>query len=235
MIYAIPHGETKRQPPTPGASGSCPFCGSGVIAKCGRVNAWHWAHECREDCDPWHDGETEWHRRWKRRFPKESTEKTLVWGDVRHIADLWLPNSIVVEFQHSPLTVEEIREREAFYGRMVWIFDVSDCRERFHFRRRDGYVTFRWKHPRKHIAFCRRVVYLDFGLRRLFRLMKVSEETPCGGWGRGVDVNSWVRDAAHGWLTFPEYGNPIQFTNPRPPGASRTNPSTKREGRGFLR
>jgi hypothetical protein len=41
----------------------------------------------------------------------------------RHIADVKAPHGLVVEFQHSPLSLEEISAREKFYGNMIWIVD----------------------------------------------------------------------------------------------------------------
>ena len=41
----------------------CQFCGKIVIPKCGQVKIHHWAHKTKENCDPWWENETEWHRR----------------------------------------------------------------------------------------------------------------------------------------------------------------------------
>lgn len=52
----------------------CPLCKKDVIAKCGNIKVWHWAHKNNKDCDSWSDGETEWHLNWKSNFPKECQE-----------------------------------------------------------------------------------------------------------------------------------------------------------------
>jgi hypothetical protein len=31
-------------------------------ARCGQIVTWHWAHLAREDCDPWAEPDTVWHR-----------------------------------------------------------------------------------------------------------------------------------------------------------------------------
>lgn len=96
-----------------------------MIAKCGRVKVWHWSHKGRPPCDPWWESETEWHRSWKSKFPIERQEHVAfdpATGE-KHIADVKTPRGLVIEFQHSPISPEEIRTREAFYEEMIWIVD----------------------------------------------------------------------------------------------------------------
>jgi hypothetical protein len=95
-----------------------------MISKCGEVRVWHWAHQGRRTCDPWWENETEWHRNWKDRFPKEWQE--VVQQDrngERHIADVKTDRGRVLEFQRSHLNPEERRSREAFYENLIWIVD----------------------------------------------------------------------------------------------------------------
>lgn len=116
-MYAINDGQ--RVAATPGLRALCPCCTSTVIAKCGEFKEWHWAHESLSDCDPWTEAETDWHIEWKSRFPESNRE--VVIGP--HRADVRTDTGWVVEFQHSEISVAEIREREAFYGRMCWVLD----------------------------------------------------------------------------------------------------------------
>ncbi len=152
-----------RQTATPKAQGACPVCGGDVLAKCGTTNVWHWAHRAA-DCDPWSEPETEWHREWKSNFPPECQE--VVIGN--HRADVCV-GGVVVEFQHSPISAEEIREREAFYGNMMWVVDASafglnlDLRRKLGTALSDTYRTFRWKWPRRSWGAAFRPLYLDFG------------------------------------------------------------------------
>ena len=81
----------------PGLEGICQGCQSPMIPKCGTLRAWHWAHKSKRRCDP-PDGEF-------------------------HIADVKLPDSRVLEFQHSPISEVERRSREVFYRSMIWIVD----------------------------------------------------------------------------------------------------------------
>ncbi|WP_285960555.1 competence protein CoiA [Pseudomonas tohonis] len=124
MEFALVNGA--RTLPTPGAQGECQACGAPMIAKCGEQLSWHWAHKGRRRCDPWWENEGEWHRTWKKHFPQDCHE--VVRHDStgeRHIADVQLPSGLVVELQHSPMPLDEMRSREAFYGDMVWIVDAE--------------------------------------------------------------------------------------------------------------
>src|SRR5262249_40527523 len=115
-------GEERREAQR-GLSAVCPVCGAPVIAKCGNIRIWHWAHRGRLACDPWWE-ETDWHRGWKGEFPEH-------WQEVihrsesgeKHIADVKTESGIVLEFQHSPLRPEERDAREDFYRTMAWVVD----------------------------------------------------------------------------------------------------------------
>lgn len=124
MEFALVEGERRR--PEPGLKGDCQFCGQVMVAKCGEVILWHWAHKGRKQCDPWWENEGEWHRAWKALFPSECHEQVRFdsTGE-KHIADVLLPSGLVIELQHSPMPLEEMRSREAFYDRMVWIVDAK--------------------------------------------------------------------------------------------------------------
>ena len=122
MRYALV-GET-RQEAKPGLSGVCPGCGKPMVAKCGEIRIWHWAHPQRSHCDPWWEGETEWHRNWKDRFPADWQEIVhRAENGEHHIADVRTDRGWVLEFQHSYIKPEERRSREAFYPQLVWIVD----------------------------------------------------------------------------------------------------------------
>ena len=95
-----------------------------MIAKCGDLRIWHWAHRGVRVCDSWWESETEWHRAWKNEFPLHWQEviHTAPNGE-KHVADVKTKGGTVIECQHSFLTAEERVSREAFYRKMVWIVD----------------------------------------------------------------------------------------------------------------
>src|SRR5262245_34768192 len=122
MKYAVVGGE--RREAKPGLSGKCPDCAGVVIAKCGEVRDWHWAHWKKRDCDRWSEPETEWHRAWKNHFPEN-------WQEISHPsengethrADVKTDRGVVLEFQHSFLRPDERESRENFYPKLVWVVD----------------------------------------------------------------------------------------------------------------
>lgn len=122
MKCALVNGQ--RQEALPNLSGECPACFHAMVAKCGEVRIWHWAHKGHRRCDPWWENETEWHRAWKNQFPAD-------WQEIvhpteegeRHIADVKTHDGWVIEFQHSNIRPDERRSREAFYQSLIWVVD----------------------------------------------------------------------------------------------------------------
>lgn len=125
MKFALINGDKKEA--QTGLQGICINCHSEMVAKCGSVNIWHWAHKSKLSCDLWWENETPWHREWKNQFPKEYQEISHVdpATEERHIADIKTTRGFVVEFQHSAIDLVEVKSREAFYKNMVWIVDAT--------------------------------------------------------------------------------------------------------------
>lgn len=122
MKYALV--DKQRIEPQPGLSGICPGCEQPMIAKCGEVKIWHWAHLGKRVCDPWWENETEWHRNWKGYFPVDWQEVVhYAESGEKHIADVNTDQDWVIEFQHSHLKPEERRARDEFYKNLVWVVD----------------------------------------------------------------------------------------------------------------
>jgi competence protein CoiA len=169
MIYATSFD--KKCAAQPGGQAFCPECGKPVIAKCGEINIWHWAHVAKSDCDIWSEGETDWHLGWKNNFPIDCAEKIVSKNGITHRADVMTKAGWVIEFQYSPLNPEEIRERESFYGNMCWVFNAIEpyLNDRLYFWHTVSMGDrFRWKHPNKSIFYPERRIYLDIGDGRLF-------------------------------------------------------------------
>ena len=121
MRFALSNNE--RIEPTKGAKGLCPCCGSELVAKCGEIKVHHWSHKKKCD-DHWWENETEWHRNWKNKFPKEWQE--IIQRDEsgeKHIADVKTGSGWTIEFQHSPISKEERDSRDYFYNKLIWIVD----------------------------------------------------------------------------------------------------------------
>ena len=123
-----------------GELGHCPFCNNQMRAYCGPLKVHHWKHISLELCDTWHEPETDWHREWKNYFDHESQEvikKDPLTGE-KHIADVYLHRiDLVIEFQHSPITLSKLAAREDFYKKMIWVVDAEPHLDKIKLREND--------------------------------------------------------------------------------------------------
>lgn len=111
------------------------------------------------------------------------TEVVLSSNSTRHIADIRTDNDVVIELQHSPISPEVNRAREAFYGeRMLWLVDASQFQHNFTVY--SGYLyslggrvppatpqtvqRFMWKWARKGWFGAARNIFFDFGGRYVY-------------------------------------------------------------------
>lgn len=194
MFYARNEKGLRVRPIFSGQRAICGSCGEPVIGKCGEIVPWHWSHLSGSDCDAWAEPITVWHEGWQNILEYEegaNIEVPIEKDGCVHRADAVLKNGTIIELQHSTISPAAIREREYYYGeRMIWLFDCRDAydNDRFELRKKlsDVKRTFRWKHPKKSIAYANRKVYLDFGNDTLFFLIKLYPDTPCGGIGELV-------------------------------------------------
>lgn len=125
MQHAIDIRGEKIKPNYSGQIAFCAFCKEKVIGKCGKIYIWHWQHVHNANCDLWKEGETEWHRAWKNKFPYDWQEKIIEKKDEKHIADIFTTNGIVIEFQNSMISSSTIAEREIFYEKMIWVINAQ--------------------------------------------------------------------------------------------------------------
>lgn len=184
MIWALQNAE--RVTAEPGGLGQCPCCRSDVLAKCGSIVTWHWAHKV-DDCDSWYEPESEWHIGWKQRFPDDWQEVVIR----NHRADIKTPK-LVVELQATSISAEEIKARERHYKNMVWLLRGEDFKANLSLRQRDGFMSFRWRWPRKSWWSAQMPVVIDTG-ERLLHVKKLYANTPCGGWGVWITETEFLR------------------------------------------
>lgn len=202
MLYSLINGEKtiasielKKNKITRGV---CDFCGKPTLLRAGECNIPHFAHiELSPDCEG-SEGETEWHKNCKSAFPSEQVEITFSHNGVVKRCDVKTPYKII-EFQHSPITSDEIEEREKFYmgvyGDMIWVFDLTSAYKEGRFQIREPKYgcgnNFTWKKANKHIFTCRRPVFLDLGEDKLFHMINIYASKGYGsnGYGQFVDKN----------------------------------------------
>jgi hypothetical protein len=135
MQYALI--DNIRSIPEKGKTGICIGCGREVISKCGNIKVHHWAHKKSEDCDSWSEPETEWHREWKNKFPE--TYREVIFHDPKtnecHRADIHTNSGVTIEFQNSPISTQELKSREDFYSKLIWVVNGQKFKGTFTFDR----------------------------------------------------------------------------------------------------
>lgn len=211
MKFALINNQ--KSEPTPKASGICQFCDSIMIAKCGSIKMWHWAHKSKLACDPWWENETEWHRQWKAQFPDSWQEIIHVCSKngEKHIADVRTPHGLVIEFQNSLMSLAEMKSRENFYGNMIWVVngDVKDSLNRGYFllglcrqaiQKNPLTYQLEWHGRSQFLANWGKAsakVYLDFGDTWLWRLVLYKDAEKMAAVGP-IDKKAFIEDCLNG-------------------------------------
>lgn len=183
MLYAIVNGEKTQA--SPGIRGTCPECSNVVLARCGHINLWHWAHESNDDCPYSKKEETEWHLNWKRKFPKSMTEVKI--GNNR--ADVVI-GGFVLEFQNSSIDYMSILDREISYKNMAWIVNGHEFMARFYTRDYGSYEKFTWFYRRKYVELMSKQVLLDFSEQG--HLFVIKKNHGKFGWGYKITPEKFL-------------------------------------------
>jgi hypothetical protein len=137
----------------PGARARCLDCRSTLIAKCGEINRWHWAHQGDAICVG--DGEGAWHLAWKHWAQNQSATVELVTHP--HRADIAWPDGRIWELQTNYTDAATIRKREDHYGdQLTWIYRWLPGR--FNRLRNIGDGWFKWNRPAPSMAMHERPV-----------------------------------------------------------------------------
>lgn len=156
MKWAIKNN--KRITAIPKSKAICPLCKKEVIPKCGEIKIWHWSHKVDFECDSFGEPESEWHLNWKNKFLKEEQEVIIE----NHIADIKNKNGLIIELQNSPISSYEIREREEFYGKMIWLLNGKTLGKNLELRQKSYGLSFRWKWFPKSWTVAKKPIYIDF-------------------------------------------------------------------------
>lgn len=132
----------------------CPLCGGGVILRQGSINVAHFAHRSNECADNWHYDMSEWHYSMQKRFSEDQREVVVKYMGQTHRADILHRNQII-EFQHSPISIEELEERNNFYNAtgysVAWVFDVQEQydSEAITIMDYDRALMYKWSNPKR--------------------------------------------------------------------------------------
>lgn len=199
MIAAVVAGKLARA--SHGARATCPECRGSVYARMPEHAIRHWAHT------PLPDGEThqcsrdsgemsEWHRKWQ--FQRTDLQCIEVVGE-GHRADVINAGGIVIEFQRSSITPEDVTARERYWRKGVWVLDGTpneEGEERVELRRHpdqpenDPYRSFHW--PRAPLLLYRAKwpLWIDLGKPGLLQVRHAAQSRG-GGW---VVEREWFID-----------------------------------------
>ena len=104
----------------------CKICSTSVIPKKGHIKIHHFAHKRKSLCDNWLTNKmTKWHQSWQNICKIDNIEVIIKKNNQKHIADIY-NNNLVIEIQHSNISLNDIVDRENFYGNMIWIIDLKN-------------------------------------------------------------------------------------------------------------
>lgn len=128
MRFALNGQGEKIEVEFSGQRATCSCCDHEVVGRHGKIRPKHWYHKSLKECDLWHEPITAWHLEWKNYFQKKNLEVELKdsQNKTSHRADIRLDNGLVIEVQNSPIKIEEIEQREKFYGNekgLIWILN----------------------------------------------------------------------------------------------------------------
>lgn len=127
MEFALSN-DGKRIKPTKQEKGFCNICGKQLRPHFHRSYEPHWAHISKEECDPWWENETPWHKNWKSLVDEEFREIPIEKYGEKHRADIRLFSGTVIELQNTPISYEVRHNREIFYENMLWIIHLPKAK-----------------------------------------------------------------------------------------------------------
>lgn len=139
-----------------------------LIAKRGTKNTWHFAlypgqKEYNCDQEGYKSGKGKWHKDWQEYSQISHVEiyiKKLVNDkEICHIADMKDKYGSIVEFQHSPISLTDVKNREEFYDNMYWVIDATSCNYIHHDK--DGILV---KQKERWWELFTRPTFLDIGI-----------------------------------------------------------------------
>lgn len=189
MLYAIYNGE--KFSPNPGLKAKCPECGDDVLAKCGVINQWHWAHVVNSTCKN-NKPETQWHYEWKGNFPKECVEEKVE----GHRADVYIRRkySFAIEFQSSSIPREDILSRNQTFKNVYWVIHAKG--KDISFDQKGFLYTAKWKHRKRSFDETNSKIFLDFDDGYLF-FIKSKNSRVKHSYGEFITKDFFIKKMKH--------------------------------------
>jgi competence CoiA-like predicted nuclease len=202
MLYAQSSETSTLVGATKGISDTltCPMCHEPVIARCGQIKVWHFAHKVDSSCEMSRYGMTEWHYDWQMQFPEHEREIIITHNGVTHRADVIHEHPFgkrVFEFQRKMMPLDEMIERENFWMNQGYIFFwVFDCTKKNDnnelwfqlLRAKEGNdTTFKWRFAPPTVVGLRGQKLCDLGDGRVINIKTLhTKRRPYYGFGSVV-------------------------------------------------
>lgn len=169
MLWAVDEKENEVYP-IKGYRAICPICHTAVTSKMYRAKKPHFAHISNRDCDKWSEGETEWHYSWKELVRNGFYERVIY----PHRADILGNNNTVIELQHSPISGDNIEQREKFYGEMIWLLDGVSYFKGAEISSEGGTVSFRFQYPRQSFTYFKKPIFAHLHCGNLIEIDRLA-------------------------------------------------------------
>jgi competence CoiA-like predicted nuclease len=148
MIFAKEKNGKLVQVKESGHKAFCPVCNAIVTGKIYKDKVNHFAHIPDDNCGLSNGIISDWHLNWQSKF--DNCEVSYPYLGLR--ADVVLKNGLVIEFQNSNISFEDIRKRENGYKKMIWLFNLTQSNDDRVFISNDDY--FYWEYFKKNWILC---------------------------------------------------------------------------------
>jgi len=172
--------EAQRMMAAPGLIGKCQLCGNKMIAKCGDIRVWHWAHEANiSNCT--YKPMTQWHYDWQNRFDVELRE---IRRGNNTVSDILRSDGMVsIEFQNSPFDFQYIQKKEANTPAVLWVVNLKEQYER-------GQISFEnktivYSQPKGVLCYCGNL-FFDFDSGKLCKVKNIKKDYNSGAKYNGL-------------------------------------------------
>jgi competence CoiA-like predicted nuclease len=177
MLLALNEQNELVQPDETGQRAICPHCKELVNSRAGEYKVNHWAHQKKSNCVTYNkEGKTEWHYDHQEFFKKKGyeIEKPITLNGKTKIADVMVNDDFAIEFQHSSISHDEIKNRESHYGKVIWVFDAIEAFKKDRLQLYDD--KYSWKYPKETILSCYQPVFLHIGFDRYIHILSIKKE-----------------------------------------------------------
>jgi hypothetical protein len=190
----------------------CPFCSQDVIpcfSQLGKSDYWRHKIDYKDLCLSYqYKNEGEWHSSTKLSWGIEYTEIYITKGNIKRRADVMLENKLVIEIQNSPIGVYEIKNREIFYGKIVWLFNGIDAYNNN--RIKINNKQYEWRNPRESIIKCNAPVFIALSENKIMQILNIESlyYQPDNSWRKILFYEGQCKI-----MNFQEFRNHMIFTD----------------------